>query len=439
MDATTLLITVPAFLIALGVIVFVHELGHFVAAKLFGVRVLVFSLGFGKRLWGFDYRGTDCRVSAVPLGGYVQMCGELPEDRTGHADELPAKPRWQRILIYLAGPAMNVVLSVLLIAFLFMGGIPEQALQEIPSVIGAVGEGSPGERAGLAPGDRVVAVDGEPVDRWKDLAFAITIAPEKPLRLEVERQGERFATVLTPEKVERYELGEAGIYPQILPRISEVVRGAPADEAGFRPGDVLRSVDDQPITTSQDFVRYVEGHAGVPIAVMVLRGERLQRLEVVPADVGGKGRIGVVVGAYRKLPLGEALVASARYNVEIVAKSVELLGKLFTNEVAPKSALSGPIEIAAWSGRAARRGATDFLYMIGFLSISIGFMNLLPIPVLDGGHIFILLIESALRRDLSVVIKERVTQVGFMMLMMLMAMVIFFDLSKNLPALMPGS
>ncbi len=443
-----LLTSVPAFLFALGAIVFVHELGHHLVAKMFGVRVLVFSLGFGKRLWGFERRGTDYRLSLVPLGGYVRMGGELPEERTGDASDFLSKPRWQRILVYLAGPAMNVVLSVALIAAVFMAGIEMQAMQDIPAVIGVVEEGSAGEAAGLEPGDRIVRIGGEAVDKWKEVAFVFATSPERPVELELMRGDALVRAVVTPSLVPRYEFGDAGVYPRLLLRMSRILPGSPAESAGFKSGDEVRRVDGRVMSDVDQFVAYVQARAATEIQLEVLRrkaspwkGAQDQRLTlaVVPEDVSGKGRIGVEIGSYRRLSVGEAVVESVKYNIEIVDKSIQLLGMLLTNKIAPKSALSGPIEIAAWSGRAAQRGFKDLLYTIGFLSISIGFMNLLPIPVLDGGHISILVVESLMRRDLSLGIKERITQLGFMMLMTLMAVVIFFDLSKNLPSLFSGS
>ncbi len=432
-----MLIAVAAFLLVLGVIVFIHEFGHFAVAKLFGVRVLVFSLGFGKRLAGFDFRGTDVRLSAIPLGGYVQMWGDLPEDRSGSSDELTAKPRWQRILIYLAGPAMNVVLSVGLIAAAFMSGIAEQAYQDMPSVIGHVVEGSRAEAAGLVRGDQVIEVDGKPVDRWGDLMFALQLAPEKPVLLKVVGEGGEREVTVTPEIIEPYAIGEAGIQPSFRTQVADVLVDTPADRAGLQQGDVLREVDGLPIYGPGDFIEYVQERPDVEVMITLERGDAVLETPVTPEMVEDRGQVGIRIGLFRKLGFGEAVVASVRYNAEIVTKSVSLIGKLLTNEVAPKSALSGPIEIASISGRAAKRGWRELIFTMGFLSISIGFMNLLPIPVLDGGHITILLIESVIRRDLSTVIKERMTQVGFMLLMMLMVMVLYFDLAKNLPSL-PG-
>ncbi len=433
-----LITNIPTFLFALGVIVFVHEMGHFVVANFFGVRVLTFSLGFGRRLWGFNYKGTDCRISLIPLGGYVRMGGELPEERTSNPTDFLNKPRWQRILVYLAGPAMNVVLSVGLIAGAFMGGIHYQALQETSSVVGFVDPGTAAEAAGLQPGDRILEVDGQPMDKWKDITFVMTTSAEKTVSLLVERDGTPFRTEITPDKHPKHAYGEAGFYPEVRLRVAKLTPDSPAERAGFVIGDELRKVNGRSIGVWSDFVEEIQRSPEIDVPVEVVRGGQPMVVTVVPALVEGKGRIGLSPGLYRRLPLGEALVESIRFNAEIVQRSVQILGKLLTNDIAAKSALSGPIDIAAISGRAAREGFKELIFTMGFLSISIGFMNLLPIPVLDGGHIMILLFESAIRRDLSVVVKERITQVGFMMLMTLMAIVIVLDLSKNLPSLFPG-
>ncbi|MCP4657992.1 MAG: RIP metalloprotease RseP [bacterium] len=435
---TNVLTSVPAFVFALGAIVFFHEFGHLLVAKLFGVRVVTFSLGFGKRLWGFAHQGTDYRISVVPLGGYVRLGGELPGEHSGDPREFLSKPRWQRILVYLAGPAMNVVLAVALIAFVFMHGVEMQAMQEIPSIVGFVDEDSSAEQAGLRPGDRIVRVAGKEVDKWKDVAFAFATSPERPVSVELVRDGRPLTTTVIPIKDPRYELGEAGVWPEVRARFSEILRNTPAARAGFRSGDELYGVDGLAIVDIRDFIDYIETHAGVEVRIRVQRrGEELV-IPVVPEEIEGKVRIGVQLGSYRELPFGEAVIESVKFNVEIVRMSAVLIGKLFSREISARSTLSGPIEIAAISGRAARRGWKDLLYTMGFLSISIGLMNLLPIPVLDGGHISILVVESFMRRDLSVVIKERITQLGFMVLVTLMAVVIFFDLAKNLPSLISG-
>ena len=421
-----------AFIFALGVIIFVHEAGHLLVAKAFGMKVLAFSLGFGKRLFGWKVGETDYRISLVPLGGYVKLSGEEPGDSTDDPRDFLNQPRWQRILVYLAGPLMNAALSILLIAGLFMVGIEVPALQSVPSVVGTVEAGSPGESAGLLPGDEIVAIDGQKVSRWQDVAFAILTGIGKPLEFEILRNAERSTVRVTPEKPADFDFGDAGIYPKLLPRIGDVVAGSPAETAGFRLGDEVRSVDGRPLGSPTDFVDYIEKHIGATVAVEVLRDGALTRLAVVPGDQGGKGRIGVRLTVAQRYPPLAALRESVRFNYDIAKQSLAVIGKIFKREVAAKSALAGPIEIAAQSGAAARTGFKNLLYLMGVLSLSIGLLNLFPIPVLDGGQITILLFESVIRRDLSIAVKERIAQVGLALVVMLMVTVLYFDLSKNL-------
>jgi len=421
-----------AFIFALGIIIFVHEAGHLVVAKAFGMKVLAFSLGFGKRLFGWKVGETDYRISLVPLGGYVKLSGEEPGDSTDDPRDFLNQPRWQRILVYLAGPMMNAALSILLIAGLFMVGIEVPALQSVPSVVGTVEAGSPGEAAGLLPGDEIVAIDGKEVSRWQDVAFPILTGIGKPLAFEILREGQRRSVRITPVKPADFDFGDAGIYPKLLPKIGDVVAGSPAESAGFRLGDEVRTVDGRPLGSPSDFVDYIEKRVGVTVAVGVLRDGALTRLTVVPGDQGGKGRIGVRLTVAQKYPPLAALRESVRFNYDIAKQSLAVIGKIFKREVAAKSALAGPIEIAAQSGAAARSGFKNLLYLMGVLSLSIGLLNLFPIPVLDGGQIGILLVESAIRRDLSLAVKERIAQVGLALVVLLMITVLYFDLSKNL-------
>lgn len=437
----SVLIAIVAFVFTLGVIVFIHESGHYMVAKLFGVRVLTFSLGFGNRVWGFTRGGTDYRISALPIGGYVRMGGEMAEESTGDPRDFVNKPRWQRILIYLAGPFMNVVLSVSVIAVLFMIGINVQGFQDVAPVVGGfdtrLGGASAGEKAGLEVGDRILSVDGKPIELWRDFEFAVSTAPEKALQLEVQRQDQRLPLVLTPSKVERYEFGDAGIYPKMQLRLSIITEGKPAAKAGFLSGDAILKVDGQPIADGAQFVAAIESKAGKTVEIEVLRQDQTLTLPVVPEEVDGKGRIGVQLGFFRQLPFFEAFTESINYNIEIVSKTFQVIGKIIGRSISFKSATSGPLEMAVMTGQAAEQGMDSLFFFMGFLSISIGILNLLPIPLLDGGQILILLVESVLRRDLSLVVKERFAQAGFMMLMVLMATVFFFDLSKNLPSLFP--
>jgi regulator of sigma E protease len=421
----------PAFLFALGVIIFVHEFGHLLVAKAFDTRVETFSLGFGRRLWGFQRGDTDYRVSLIPLGGYVKLSGEDGGAATGDPREFLAKPRWQRVLVFLAGPTMNILLAIVLIAIVFMIGIEVPDLQQIPPVLGTVEAGSSAAQAGLQPGDRIVEVNGKPVERWQDVGFATMTSPEKPVRLVAERAGQRLAVEIVPRKVERYEFGDTGgMFPVVLPRVSQVLPGSPAESAGFQIGDEIRSTDGRAVTDPASFVAYIAAHPGQPVQVEISRAAAIQTLTVTPRDDGGKGKIGVGIGVFQRYGPGRAVIESVKYNWYVTQQTFAVLGKILRREMAAKSAFSGPLEIANLSGAAARAGFKNLLYLMGFISISIAILNLLPLPILDGGNIFILLLESVIRRDFSLAIKERINQLGFVLLMALMAMVLYFDVVK---------
>ncbi|HEY8022839.1 MAG TPA: RIP metalloprotease RseP [Thermoanaerobaculia bacterium] len=438
---SAILTNLLAFAFALGVIIFVHEGGHLLMAKSFGMRVLTFSLGFGRRLWGFTRGETDYRVSAIPLGGYVRLGGENLEEATGDPREFLSKPRWQRVMVYVAGPFMNVVLAIALFSALFMVGIAVPNPAGIPSVVGAVEPGSSAAAAGIARGDRIVAANGEAVSSWQDLGFALVTSPGKPLHLTLDRGGRTLQATVTPQRDPRNEVGDfAGLFPSVRPQVTDVRDATPAAAAGFRTGDEIRAVDRHPIADNRDFVAYIEKRAGQRVEIQVLRDGRLMTLPVVPKLENGRGIIGIGIGFYQRYSPGQAVVESVRYNVQIVVETFRLIGKIFTRQISAKGALAGPIEIAAESGAAARTGFKYLLHLMGFISISIAILNLMPIPILDGGQIFILLIEGVIRRDLSLRLKEVIAQVGFVMILLLMFVVIWFDISKHLPThLLPGS
>lgn len=436
MDSLTNIIAV---IITLGVIIFVHEAGHLLVAKVFDVRVLAFSLGFGKRLFGFRRGETDYRVSAVPLGGYVRLGGENPDEISDDPREFLNKPRWQRILVYIAGPLMNVILAIALIMGLFTAGTSVSLdMDRIEPVIGLVLEGSPAAEAGIEEGDRLVALDGEPVGSWQDFIMTVSLAPGRTFEVTGLRGGERFTTELTPAKAQGMGGGEVGLLPHILPRVIQVLDGGAAAEAGFQPGDELISIDGRPIAGQEDFVAHLESHPGEPVEVGIRRRGEGTTLTVVPDDEGGVGKIGVVMGSWVRYSLGDAFVESLRWNWNMTTATLGVLGKIMTREVAAKSAVSGPIDIASLSGQALRAGPKQLIFLMALISISIAIFNLLPIPLLDGGQIFILLVESVRGRDLSLPLKERIQQVGFLLIIMLMVAVILMDISKRLPEGMFG-
>jgi len=427
------LVNTLSFIFALSVIIVVHEGGHYLMARVFDVKILTFSLGFGKKIVAVRRGETEYRVSWVPLGGYVRLGGEHPDEVTDDPRDFQRKPRWQRILVYVAGPAANVVLAIGLIAVVFVIGLEVPYLQDIPPVVGTVEVGSPAEVAGLQRDDRIVQIKGRDVRNWQDVHLAILEAPEPEVSLVVTRDGRQFETVVTPAKVSKYEFGDAGLFPRLLPQISMVGDGTPALAAGFEVRDEIRAVDGRPLATPMEFVEHVSARAGQEVVVEVTRDGRVLELTVVPADQDGVGRIGVGLSIAKRFPPGRAVIESCRYNWNVAVQTVALVGKLVRREVKPQSALHGPIEIAALSGQAARQGVSSLLHLMGLVSISIAILNLFPIPVLDGGQITILLVESVMRRDLSLRLKEAVNLLGLAMIMVLMVTVILFDLGRNLP------
>lgn len=433
------LMRIVAFGFALGVIIVVHEAGHLMVAKAFGVRVLTFSVGFGRRLWGFRRGETEYRVSVVPLGGYVRLGGENPDEVTDDPREFLNKPRWQRVLVYLAGPAMNVVLAVVLFSVLFMVGIEVMNLPDIPPTIGAVEEGSSAAKAGLQRGDLILRAKDEPVDNWQDVMLALMGSPDRPLPLTVRRGQRVFQTQVTPRRIPRYDMGDsAGLIPSIRPQIIKVLPRSPAEAAGFRPGDEVRAVDGRPVVDNQAFVDAISPRSGQSVRVTLLRDGKPMALTVVPKKEGSVGRIGVQIGFYQRYGPAKAVVEGVRYSIQMVKDTFTIIGKILTRELSAKGSLAGPIEIAVQTGEAARLGFKYLLHLMGFISLSIAIMNLMPIPILDGGQIFILTVEGAIRRDLSLRLKEIISQVGFVMILLLMFIVIYFDFAKRWP-FTPGS
>lgn len=430
---TNVLIQILSFVFALGVIIVVHEAGHLLVAKAFDVRVLTFSVGFGRKLWSTQRGETEYRVSAIPLGGYVRLGGENIEEATGNDPrEFLSKPRWQRILVYLAGPAMNVILAIAIFAGLFMVGIESSNPTAVPSVIGVIEPGSSGAAAGFQKGDVILAVAGKPVENWMQVIIELTTRGGKPVPIKFKRDKQVMEATVTPTPNPRDGNGDtAGLYPIFRPQVTKVFDNTPAAAAGFRSGDEIRMLAGRPVVDGTAFIGMIEKRAGVPTDIQVMRDGKLQTLTVTPVTDGKVGKIGVGIGLFQRYSPGRAVIEAVKYNVQIVRDTFYILAKIFKREVSPKGALAGPLGIAEQTAQAARMGPKYLISIMGLLSISIAVMNLLPIPILDGGQISILLIEEVIRRDLPLRMKEVISQVGFVMILLLMFVVIYFDLSKK--------
>jgi regulator of sigma E protease len=425
--------TLLAFAFVIGVLVFVHELGHYLAARRVGVRVLTFSIGFGPRLFGFTRGGTDYCISAVPLGGFVKMAGETVEDkRTGQPDEYLSKSKWERFQVLIMGPAMNIGLAVVLLAFVLYQGADVPAYRDMPAVVGSVVAGTPAERAGLKPGDRIVSVDGRATATWDELFMAIGGKARREVTLLVDRQGERLVVPVVPTAEGKYEIGDIGVQPNTHPYVRTVNVGDPAEKAGLKPGDVVLRINAQDISSARQLSEEIGKHAGQPIVVRVARNNQPLDFRVTPIKRGAVGMIGIGISDQLKHiepGLLEAVKMSLQQNWENGGLIFRTLGGLFTGETSPKQ-LMGPVGIAQLSGESAETGFIPLLGMMAMLSLNLGLLNLLPIPVLDGGHILILLLEGLTRRDFSVRVKERMLLAGFVLLMLLMVTVIYNDLTR---------
>ncbi len=436
--------TILAFVFVLGVLVFVHELGHFLAAKRVGIRVLKFQLGFNPTVLSFRRGDTEYGIGALPLGGYVKMAGESAEDiqHDDHGnvvkrpDEFLSKSRWERFQVLIMGPAMNLLLAFVLTAIVLYQGAEIPAFQDQPPVVGAVASGSPASKIDIQPGDRVISVDGRKVDTWEQFYVTVGSRPNREVPIVLLREGQEITRRVTPVPPgqSRFEVGDIGLLPKVHPRIPAVVPGDPADRAGVKAGDIVLAINGDPITFSWQLRDAIAKHPEQPITLSVMRGGTEATVVVTPKkrDNTSTGWIGISIGDETKsIKPGaiEAVQLSVTKNVEYAGLIFETVWGLMTRQTSPRQ-LMGPVAIAQLSGESAQLGWIALFSLMASISLNLGLLNLLPIPILDGGHIFIMALEGIARRDFSVRVKEKMLLAGFVVLMMLMVTVIYNDLAR---------
>jgi regulator of sigma E protease len=419
----------------LGVLVFVHEFGHYAVAKLCGVRVETFSLGFGKRLWGFRRGETDYRISLLPLGGYVKMAGENPmEARTGDPGEFTSHPRWQRFLIAIAGPVMNILLALVVLSAVYTFHHEFPAVAKSPVDVIYVNPGSPAEKADIRRGDRIVKVENIQNPTWEQLLIRMEINPNQRVPVTLIRDGRPIDVTVIPEVYGANKMGDAGLEPPVVAGMVEA--GSPAEKAGIRAGDLLLMVDGKPIRGLRDLSEALDKTQSKPVQLSVRQHDQEHTVSVTPQllDTPGSGkryRIGINVMQVEQLPFP---VAAREATAELKSNSLlvfELLGKLLEHKNSIQQ-VSSPVGIAVATGEAAMRGPWDLMVVMALISLQLALFNLLPIPILDGGLMLMLLIEGVIRRDIKQEIKERVYQAAFVVLMLFAAVVIFNDVVKSL-------
>jgi regulator of sigma E protease len=428
-----------------------HEFGHFIVAKFFGIRVETFSVGFGKRLWGVRKGDTDYRISLIPLGGYVKMAGEnLDEQVTGAPYEFMSKPKWQRLCVAFAGPVMNVLTALAVTATIAMVHHEVPAYMDKPALIAGVAPGSAAEKAGMQAGDVIVNIDGEQNPTFADVFYRVMLNPDLTLPVTIKRGDELRQLDLRPTavSVDDDNVGSAGLEPQYEPNAkliaTDLRSGYPALEAGLKDGDQMIAVGGSPLEQSDSgrdsLVNAIIASGGQPIVITVIRdGQRID-LTAVPQMRDGRYRLGftpAVGEGVRKLSLLPALKYSFQQNLRVLWLTKVALTQVATRKRSASSTFAGPIRILKFSRDAAEQGLLQLLGLMSLLSLNLGIFNLLPIPVLDGGLIFMLLLESLLGLvglTLTRPVKERMMQVGFVLLMVLVVFVFINDIRKMIPS-----
>jgi regulator of sigma E protease len=438
------LLTIVATAAVLGFMILIHEFGHYITAKMCGVRVEVFSIGFGTRLLGWRKGDTDYRISAIPLGGYVRMSGENPmEPRTGDPGEFLSHPRWQRFIIAIAGPFMNIFLAIALLTGVYMVSFSRPIWANKPALIGYVMRDSSAEKAGIQPGDTIVRVDDGPLNpTWQQVIPQEVLSPNHPVQVEIRRGNQTFTRTVTPEPTGPDEYGSAGWVPDQPNIVTSLENGLPADQAGLKLGDNIIAVNGTPVRSVPAIIQILQDNEGKPAVFTVSRdGKQLDltikpELVTVPGEDKPRWRIGISCepDEATQLPFLAALRQSWQDNKKSSYLILELVQKMVRRQVSMRQ-MEGPIGIARASGEAARQGLSPLLQLTAAISLNLGIFNLFPIPILDGGVILMLIIESVMGRDISLNVKERVYQMAFLFLVLFFVVVIYNDLVKTLPGL----
>ncbi len=428
--------TLAAFIIAFGILVFVHEFGHFLMAKLVGVRVEVFSFGYGKRLFGFVRGNTDYRVSLIPMGGYVKLKGEglFEPDRAVDSDDLAAKSRWQRFLVMVMGSVMNILLAVVIVAILNGVGVSVPIYTEQTPVIGWIDPGSPAEKSGLQVDDEIISIGGRRVKTWGDVELAVGTKPDRLLPLVIRRGGVERPAEIQTESLTRYQFGYAGFRGKILTQVQAVLAGSPAEKGGIQAGDLILALDGKPVYFYQ-FIEIIQANPERQLMFTIQRQGQTLELPVTPRRDGDVGKVGlyqIAQSEIRRYGFFPAIGQSVRENARNAFLVVGFLKDLFTGKASARQ-LSGPLEIASLSYSFLRLGLLAMMSWIAFISLQLGMINLFPIPFFDGGQIFVLAVEGIRRKDLSPRARQVWLQVGFVMFIVLIGFIVLNDIVKWLP------
>jgi regulator of sigma E protease len=439
--------TLIGVFLVLGVMILVHEWGHFVVARLFKVRVDVFSIGFGPRLFGFKRGATDYRISAIPLGGYVRMAGQDMSEvdagaapPTGAPDELMTKPRWQRALISAAGPMVNLLMPIVLLAgFYVIKGLPYPAYLDKPMVVTNLPKTSPLAKAGVTDGDTVVAINNVPTPSWAKVdQFLAQVLPDSTLRFSVDHAGTQQLVEVKAADLKDSDQALGSVF--VPPIVGQVTWMKPAKRAGMKRGDLILSVNNTPVKTWQQYVELIRHGDGHELHTVVQRDGKQMEFVVHPSpekDEQGKPIWVIGVGPegeweFREMTFTASVKEATVETVGATGKLLSIVGRLITGKLSVRQ-LQSFVGIAVQAGQAVQEGPVDTITLMAMISLNLGILNLLPIPILDGGNILLLALEGIRRRDFSMAFKERFVQVGLVFLLVLFAFVMYNDVARLLP------
>jgi regulator of sigma E protease len=452
-----MILTLVSFVVLLLILIFVHEFGHFLAAKLLGVRVLRFSLGFPPRIYSRTIGDTEYQICWLPLGGYVKMLGEEPGQAISEEDKkfsFSHKPVWVRSLIAFAGPLFNLVFAFIALWFLAM----VIGFQHLPPVVGQLSPGGPAYEAGLKSGDVILSLDGQAVKYFDEVTDFPDKNDGKPIAITVDRSGQNLTFTVTPQKKEGKDLlgssqtyWSLGLQPRSRPMIAQAIEGKPAQLAGMKPGDLVTAIDGRPIEDWSELVEIVQGpeesratETGTPVKPLlfeVLRDGQKLEFSVTPKleasqNIEGKTLFTPMVGLSHKPELLSEPVGPIRAigygfseSWNVVKLTYLTLYKLILAKISPK-VMGGPILIAEAAGSKIRDGLADFVALMALISINLAILNLVPLPILDGGLILFFIVEAVRRKPFSLRFREISQTVGIFALLALMVMVFYNDISR---------
>ncbi|HBO84592.1 MAG: RIP metalloprotease RseP [Deltaproteobacteria bacterium GWC2_42_11] len=431
--------TLLSFFIVLGILIFVHELGHFILAKKSGVGVLKFSLGFGPKIVGYKKDETEYLISMLPLGGYVKMIGEETNEEIKNEDREKSfanKPVSSRAAIVFAGPLMNLALALILFPVIYIIGIHVPAYIDKQPVIGYVFKDSPAHKADIKQGDIIISIDGKEVKTWEVFESMILSNPNNALKVEIKRDGNIIGKELLPSSSKHTGAGVSGILPPMSPTVGDVKSGYPAEKGGLKIGDTIISIDGINTAHWAEIQEILQSGGGKEKEVAIKRGDSVLTFTIKPRlnEDAGTYIIGISpkqdIITKRYGPV-DAVVIGTKKMIDMTIFTFVIIKKLFVGEVSIKT-LGGPLMIAQIAGQAAESGLTAFLSLMAALSLQLGILNLLPIPVLDGGHLLFFGIEKLRGKPLNAKVMEIAQHVGIALLIVLMVFVTYNDIWRLL-------